>query len=446
MKLTVVLCLLFTISAVTFGDEWIIEFVDICEYAFFTSIEVGADNYPHISYSAWDEYNDGDLRYVHWNGSSWDVTPVVTTGNVRNNSLALSPIGAPRIAYWDNDTWDLKYASWNGSSWVITTIDGGTTQVGPYCALCIDGDNQPSIAYYQDWPNPHLRYARRVGSTWYLSDIDTGNSRGWYVSMALDDAGKPHVAYYSPNGGNLMYAVLGAEYWSITTVDAAGDVGIYTSIAVDSNGRPHISYWDKTNGNLKYARYNGSQWYINTIDDSGDVFGYTSIALDEYDRPHISYHDSSSTCLMYASFTGSYWAIEEVDNNGSVGTHSSLAIDGENRPHISYRESLSGPESLKYAYYGLTGIEEEGVPVNSSFSICPNPCAGSATVTFSIPVACRASLELFDISGRKVADLADGVHEAGVYQVPISGLENGIYFSVLRAGDITGTARLVVLE
>jgi hypothetical protein len=57
-------------------------------------------------------------------------------------------------------------------------------------------------------------------------------------------------------------------------------------------------------------------------------------------------------------------------------------------------------------------------------------------------------LEVFDLLGREVATLVNGVREAGFYRERFNaaGLGSGIYFYQLRAGEQTFIKRMLVLK
>ena len=73
-------------------------------------------------------------------------------------SLALDNDNKPHISYYDYTNGDLKYTRWDGSTWQIETVDS-TGDVGSYTSLALDKDNNPHISYY-DSPNGYLKYAR----------------------------------------------------------------------------------------------------------------------------------------------------------------------------------------------------------------------------------------------------------------------------------------------
>ncbi|TKJ41077.1 hypothetical protein CEE37_05265 [candidate division LCP-89 bacterium B3_LCP] len=84
------------------------------------------------------------------------------------------------------------------------------------------------------------------------------------------------------------------------------------------------------------------------------------------------------------------------------------------------------------------------------FPCHPNPFNPTTVISFSLPVAGLVTLEVFDISGKRV-----GVGLAPTRQYPPgthnilfdgTGLSSGIYFASLTAGDFTQTQKLVLLK
>lgn len=88
----------------------------------------------------------------------------------------------------------------------------------------------------------------------------------------------------------------------------------------------------------------------------------------------------------------------------------------------------------------VTGIEQRGGEGPSGISsvqmseVFPNPLNGSGTVRFTLPRRARVNLTVYDILGRKVLDLLNGVRDPGDQQMRFSalGLASGVYFYRLR--------------
>ncbi len=78
----------------------------------------------------------------------------------------------------------------------------------------------------------------------------------------------------------------------------------------------------------------------------------------------------------------------------------------------------------------------------------PNPFNPTTNISFTLASASRATLEVFDISGRKVATLADGFMSAGLHTVSwdASRSASGVYFYRLKATDFTQTRKMVLLK
>jgi hypothetical protein len=74
-----------------------------------------------------------------------------------DSSIAVDASGRPHISYYDASNIDLKYATFNGSSWDIETVDS-TGDVGRYTSIALDANEKPHICYL-DFANHHLKYA-----------------------------------------------------------------------------------------------------------------------------------------------------------------------------------------------------------------------------------------------------------------------------------------------
>ncbi|MEM1041321.1 MAG: T9SS type A sorting domain-containing protein [Bacteroidota bacterium] len=76
----------------------------------------------------------------------------------------------------------------------------------------------------------------------------------------------------------------------------------------------------------------------------------------------------------------------------------------------------------------------------------PNPTAGAATVAFGLAERAAVRLVVFDVLGRAVAVLAEGVCEAGPHAAAFdgSGLAAGTYLVRLEAGGVVETQALTL--
>ena len=78
----------------------------------------------------------------------------------------------------------------------------------------------------------------------------------------------------------------------------------------------------------------------------------------------------------------------------------------------------------------------------------PNPFNPSTTIRFALPRPAELMLELFDITGRRVAVLAEGRFRAGEHKVVWGGSDtaSGVYLYRLRAGEVSITRSLTLIK
>ncbi len=258
-----------------------------------SSLVLDAAGYPHISYT---DYTHKNLKYASFDGARWISETVVHPGG-GDTSLVLDAAGRPHIAH------SLGYSYFDGAAWHTEQVDPWG---GAWNSLTLDAAGRPHISYlivgYRvDW----LRYAYFDGAAWQVTTLAVTGFLSQGTSLALDAAGRPRICYGDggPNGAVLRYAVFDGAVWDITLVDGYGSdgpAGYYCSLVLDAADRPHISYWSDGNYDLKYASFDGQAWQITTVDSVGYVGTYTSLALDSQGRPHISYSDDTHDTLKYA--------------------------------------------------------------------------------------------------------------------------------------------------
>lgn len=99
---------------------------------------------------------------------------------------------------------------------------------------------------------------------------------------------------------------------------------------------------------------------------------------------------------------------------------------------------------------GFTGTSVEGrqalleqLRVAPNF---PNPFSASTSISFEIPETRHVSVTVFDMLGREVATLVDGVVPAGSHAAVFNAADqpNGIYLYRVRAGDASQSGRMVL--
>jgi hypothetical protein len=101
--------------------------------------------------------------------------------------------------------------------------------------------------------------------------------------------------------------------------------------------------------------------------------------------------------------------------------------------------------------FGPVRVKVRGQAEKATFNLSqnyPNPARGATTITFTLAQASEVKLEVFDVSGRKVATLAEGPRVAGENNTTFDtdGLAPGVYVYRLQAGDEVAVKRLAVVK
>jgi hypothetical protein len=98
----------------------------------------------------------------------------------------------------------------------------------------------------------------------------------------------------------------------------------------------------------------------------------------------------------------------------------------------------------------VTGIEDGGVQpkqfaLHQNF---PNPFNPSTTISFSLQTSAEITLEVYSITGQKVATLVNGLQNAGEHKITFQAgnLGSGVYFYKLTSGSFSETRKMVLMK
>jgi hypothetical protein len=340
----------------------------------YTSIAIGPGGLPVISYQ---DVTAGALKVTLCGNTACSAGNKISTVDDSANdmayftSIAIGTDGLPIISYWDYSAYALKVAHCGNAacsaSNTITTVDDPANRVGWFTSIAIGTDGLPIISYHDDTAYAlkvaHCGNAACSASNTITTVDDPANDVGYYTSIAIGTDGLPVISYMDWSAGTLKVVHCGSAACTsgntITTVDdPANSVGYFSSIAIGTDGLPVISYHDETVGALKVAHCgNASCTTGNTLTAVGSAGYYTSIAIGSDSLPVISYWDNSATVLKVAhcgnaacSASNTITTVDGPPNQ--VGDHTSIAIGTDGLPIISYQDLTTS--ALKVAKCGKT--------------------------------------------------------------------------------------------
>lgn len=140
-----------------------------------------------------------------------------------------------------------------------------------------------------------------------------------------------------------------------------------------------------------------------------------------------------------------------IDAGAPAPVPTATDLDGNYRVHDGDGDGVTLIDMGAYEY-GSMLVDVKDSDAEAVPDICileqnyPNPFNGETVITFSLPRDGRVTLTLFDIMGRKVAVLADGVLRAGTHRHTwnAAGLPSGVYLCRLISETHTETIRLLL--
>ena len=275
--------------------------------------------------------------------------------------------------------------------------------------------------------------------------------------MAVDNSDNIIVAGYSWIGGNYDYFTVkydpsGEILWADTIDNGYDDVAY--GVAVDGSHNIIVTGFSEI---VMYNDYltvkydpSGEILWADTI-DNGHADVACGVAVDNLDNIIVTGRSKIEGSRDY--FTVKYnpsgeilWA-DTIDNGGWDGARA-VAVDNLNNIIVTGRSMIGtyNDDYFTVKYTPSTGVgDTEPGFMTSLFEIYPNPLSLDVNIRFTFSKKTKVNFGVYDVSGRLVQTLIDGVIGTGEHIISwdSSSLPSGVYFLKLNAEECSETKKLL---
>lgn len=382
---------------------------------------------------------------------------------------------------------DITWGNWEN----VTLEDHGATDIWSQKPSCYTDGNY----IYQ--VSPGLNLKAEEWNKLRVYNFDDGSvimdkmMHEWYMPEDKNPKGLINASFdkmYSRNqyGSWLLISHYSCMHEMINT----------TRLVTDQDDETDMIMWRNSNGDYfldtAYSPAYEPQWYCLT-DDKTDTMRPSSASIDRngFNIIGVSYYGLTSFAVSSQDGTGigvMQFADDKPGNEkfpklGGVICDNGSAYDGlyfagvepgndtwvpvEKRADLQSRKAMSATivntsyvafDSFRgvIRYNGMMKDGDENIISTAennpaSFSVCqnsPNPFNPSTSIDIDLPSRNTVKAEVFNVTGSKVAVLADGIFNTGRYRLKwdAGGFSAGVYFCRISYGMITKTIRMTLVK
>ncbi len=368
-------------------------------------------------------------------GTHWDTFPSpkknILYGQIKIDAFHSKIIYASIEPYVNFDP---------GANYVMMTKDGGMSW--------------DSLFYSRDWTSclveispSHLnkvfvgvgsgmiKYTTNQGLSW--SDLGYIPTLG-LSSLAIDPF-NDSIMYVGTYSGIYKSYNAGTS-WSAISIGAAINWSTVFSIDPINNNNIYLAYW--SNGVFKSTDA-GFSWSEFNSELTNNDLGLLTIFIhpEKNNEVYIGIYQAAHRLLFKSENAGENWIIK---NEGlpEIGGVFSLAFDVNRNLMFAGVNSEDQDSSGVYFFNGISTVNERRNTPNQNEVLFnyPNPFNSSTEISYQISKPSFTSIEVFDITGRRIKVLKNKTENAGNYTVKFvaDNLPSGIYFVRLQAKTTDG--------
>ncbi|MCK5147316.1 T9SS type A sorting domain-containing protein [bacterium] len=445
--------------------------------------------------------NAGAAYIYKYDGTEWLLQQKIIAGDgveddLFGYSVALSDEYAVVGAPWVNAGSDKAGAAyifkrqgtiWNQQAKLVADDAGEDNRLG--INVAIDGSYAFAGAFFDDDHGPRTGSAyvfKRDGETWAeqqkLLASDAAENDWFGVAISVDGEYAAIGARTDDNENGINAGAVyvfnrDGETWTEQQKLIAGDGGYddrFHKCVLNGSQLVIGAYSDDVfginSGSVYLFERSGTTWteQIKFIAPGGaprDEFG-RNLDFDGHRIVVGAFYDDNNGINSGSVYTyvhdGSSWNCEmkiiASDGAGNDWFGRPVAIDSE---HLLVAAKLNDDMGINsgsvYAYYlSETAVESNALDIPETFKLhqnYPNPFNPSTKLSYTLPERSTVTLKIYNVAGRLVATLEDGVKPSGQHQVRWfardaegAQIASGIYFCRLTVGDEVRIQKLVFTE
>ncbi len=413
---------------------------------------------------------------------SWVNAGMVTNPGIRP-SISTSGPDVAWVADGGTTTPKIFKTTNSGATWNVIPTTGITNEI--FCIWAM-GNNTTFVGEGVVNGNAKLLKTTNDGANW-TTILTTDNNGGHFTGMAFTKANGnlfglaiAERIYRSSNGGS---------NWIELNPGVNGVSNAQNSLMIIDNYFYGFGL-DNGSARIRITTDNSATWSTQQISVTGN---YTSaIAFHSNKQLGLAATSNSLPFIGRTTDGGASWSIVNVGSGVTgtcyfnwvagmpvvyiLGSNGGIKRSTDNGLTWTTTPTPPGVTNLTHFDFHLAGIIVYGYAVSSNGNVIkltdtltmftgltgnnqlpatytleqnyPNPFNPSTSISYSVPKAGFVKLSVFDALGREIEVLSSGVKQPGNYEADFdaTGLNSGIYFYRLEAGEFTATKKMILIK
>jgi photosystem II stability/assembly factor-like uncharacterized protein len=355
----------------------------------------------------------------------------------------------------------------NGDTWIKMGGTNDTTMYGDIWAMC--EHNGVLFASMQLYFDATVYKSTDKGSSW-IRCVGTGLPSGLSFIKGLEGSGNNLIA---GTDEGIFYSVDGGDNWVSTNVQGFNIPGLASS-------ENYVYAAIPTAGGVYRSLDNGVNWSVSlqstvdyvevaAIDDyafAGAFFGgarYSSNYGSTWfasggfpsDASVFALGPVSDGMILAGTDLAPSWIYVSFNNGGSYSPYSEGLFENASVEAFAVNDTFMFAGTDYNSVWrrlrpGVVSTESHtNPPLNYNLSQnYPNPFNPRTTIKYSIPKSGLVTLKIYNSIGEQIATLVSKEQAIGNYEVVFdaTGLQSGVYFYRLQAGDFIQTKKMILMK